>query len=30
VEWHDYPMPHALCEQEVADLRDFLRRVVRA
>jgi phospholipase/carboxylesterase len=28
-EWHSYPMPHSLCEQEVADLRAFLRRVVR-
>ena len=30
IEWHSYPMPHALCEQEVADLRDFLRRILRA
>jgi len=29
VEWHGYPMPHALCEEEVADLRGFLRRIVR-
>jgi phospholipase/carboxylesterase len=28
VEWHSYPMPHAVCEQEVADLGTFLRRVV--
>ncbi len=27
VEWHAYPMPHSLCEQEVADLRTFLARV---
>jgi phospholipase/carboxylesterase len=27
-EWHGYPMPHSLCEEEVADLRAFLRRVV--
>jgi len=27
VEWHDYPMPHSLCEPEVADLRDWLNRV---
>ncbi len=25
VEWHAYPMPHALCEPEVADLRGWLR-----
>jgi phospholipase/carboxylesterase len=24
VEWHAYPMPHALCEPEVADLRAWL------
>jgi phospholipase/carboxylesterase len=30
VEWHTYPMPHALCEPEVADLRAFLSKVVRA
>jgi phospholipase/carboxylesterase len=28
VEWHSYPMPHALCEPEVTDLRAFLARVV--
>ncbi len=27
VEWHSYPMPHSLCEQEVADLRAYLGRV---
>jgi hypothetical protein len=27
VEWHSYPMPHALCEPEVADLRAWLKRV---
>lgn len=27
IEWHAYPMPHSLCEQEVADLRTFLARV---
>jgi phospholipase/carboxylesterase len=29
IEWHAYAMPHALCEEEVADLRAFLRRIVR-
>jgi len=29
VEWHSYAMPHSLCEQEVADLRGWLRRVCR-
>ena len=28
-QWHTYPMPHALCEQEVADLRIFLRGILR-
>jgi phospholipase/carboxylesterase len=27
VEWHSYPMPHSLCEQEVADIRKFLRHI---
>jgi phospholipase/carboxylesterase len=28
VEWHDYPMPHSVCEPEVADIRAFLKRLV--
>jgi phospholipase/carboxylesterase len=28
VEWHTYPMPHAVCPQEVADIAEWLRRVV--
>jgi len=27
VEWRTYPMPHGLCEPEVADLRAWLKRV---
>ena len=27
VEWHRYPMPHSLCEEEVSDLRQWLKRV---
>ncbi len=27
LEWHNYMMPHALCEPEVADLRRFLGKV---
>jgi phospholipase/carboxylesterase len=30
VEWHAYPMPHALCEPEVADLRAWMKRVCAA
>jgi phospholipase/carboxylesterase len=28
VEWHDYPMGHAVCAEEVADIRRFLLRVL--
>jgi phospholipase/carboxylesterase len=28
VEWHDYPMPHAVCAAEIADIREFLFRVL--
>jgi phospholipase/carboxylesterase len=28
VEWHAYPMPHALCEPEVADLRAYLAKTL--
>ena len=28
VEWHDYPMAHAVCPQEIADIRQFLLRVL--
>lgn len=28
VEWHAYPMPHSLCQEEVSDLRAYLKRVV--
>ena len=30
IEWHSYPMPHSLCEPEVADLRAWLTRVCTA
>jgi phospholipase/carboxylesterase len=28
VEWHDYPMAHSVCPQEIADIRKFLFRVL--
>ncbi len=28
VEWHDYPMEHSVCPQEVADLESFFKRVL--
>jgi phospholipase/carboxylesterase len=28
IEWHDYPMAHAVCPMEIADIREFLFRVL--
>jgi phospholipase/carboxylesterase len=28
VEWHEYPMPHSVCAAEIADIRQFLFRVL--
>ena len=28
VEWHEYPMPHSVCAQEIADLNRWLLRVL--
>ena len=28
VEWHDYPMPHSLCNEEIANIRDFILRIL--
>ncbi len=28
VEWHDYPMPHAVCAEEIAAIRQFLFTVL--
>lgn len=28
VEWHEYPMAHAVCAEEIADIRKFLFRVL--
>jgi phospholipase/carboxylesterase len=28
VEWHDYPMAHAVCAAEIADIREFLFRIL--
>ena len=28
VEWHEYPMPHSVCMEEVRDLNAWLRRVL--
>mgnify|MGYP002777995097 CR=1 FL=1 len=28
VEWHEYPMPHSVCGEEVEDIATFLKRVL--
>jgi phospholipase/carboxylesterase len=28
VEWRTYPMPHSVCAEEIADIRDFLLRLL--
>jgi phospholipase/carboxylesterase len=28
VEWHEYPMPHSVCEDEIRHIAAFLRRVL--
>jgi len=28
VEWHDYPMPHAVCGEEIRDIAAWLARVL--
>jgi phospholipase/carboxylesterase len=28
VEWHDYPMPHSVCPEEIGDIADFLLRIL--
>lgn len=30
VTWHEYDMPHSVCEQEINDIRSFLLRVLPA
>lgn len=30
LEWHEYEMPHSVCEKEINDIRDFLVRVLPA
>ena len=30
VEWHDYPMAHAVCPQEINDIRDWLLSIYAA
>jgi phospholipase/carboxylesterase len=28
IEWHEYPMPHSVCMEEVRDIGEWLRRVL--
>jgi phospholipase/carboxylesterase len=28
VDWHTYPMPHSVCAEEIADMRQWLGRVL--
>jgi phospholipase/carboxylesterase len=28
VEWHEYPMPHSVCPDEIADIGEFLARLL--
>jgi phospholipase/carboxylesterase len=28
VEWHDYPMPHSVCAEEIRDIAGFMKRVL--
>jgi phospholipase/carboxylesterase len=28
VEWHEYPMPHSVCAEEIQDIAAFLKRVL--
>jgi phospholipase/carboxylesterase len=30
VEWHDYPMAHAVCGEEIADIRRWLLSVYQS
>ena len=30
VEWHEYPMPHSVCLEEVHDIAAWLRRILPA
>ena len=30
VEWHDYPMPHSVCAEEIRDIADFMQPILLA
>jgi phospholipase/carboxylesterase len=29
LEWHTYDMPHSVCAEEIDDIREFLKRVLK-
>jgi phospholipase/carboxylesterase len=29
VDWHEYPMPHSVCAEEISDLSAWFRRVLK-
>ena len=29
IEWHEYPMPHSVCAEEIADIGSWLRRILQ-
>ena len=29
VEWHQYPMQHSVCAEEIADIAEWLKRILR-
>jgi phospholipase/carboxylesterase len=29
VEWHEYPMQHSVCLEEIADIATWLKRVLK-
>jgi phospholipase/carboxylesterase len=28
IDWHEYPMPHSVCPEEIADISAFLARLL--
>jgi phospholipase/carboxylesterase len=30
ISWHEYPMPHSVCPEEIADISDWLREILGA
>ena len=30
IEWHEYPMPHSVCSEEIEDIARFLKQVFHA